>query len=309
MEVLKSIEREKGECLQERKLIATILREAYRDATEGPRGIAGDAKRRESLKADAREWILSMHADFRGYCRLLGIEPSKIRDRLLQELELVDPYIVVPRIDEPGYSKRSKYLERKVNQHDRQRQAKYEYAEAIQRKEERVAKEKVANRSKGHGLPKFVRRYVNCFLQLMEEERVWESKTQLYKEMASRLGIKPKSAGNWLKKGIRELDDPEVTAQWDRFVDSLPMKKKKLAGKTQAAGPMSELITPKKEYQELEQFVSKTQVARDRDGVEYWIRFLGIWRIGEPYSRQSRPIKKMIPFSIRWMFSVETYQR
>ena len=63
----------------EEKFLTAILTQAVEDAS-----YEGTTDYNIKFKVEATNWILSNHPEYQNYCRMIGLDPSTIRNKLLK---------------------------------------------------------------------------------------------------------------------------------------------------------------------------------------------------------------------------------
>ena len=63
----------------EENFITAILTQAVEDAS-----YEGTTDYNNKFKVEATNWILSNHPEYQNYCRMIGLDPSTIRNKLLK---------------------------------------------------------------------------------------------------------------------------------------------------------------------------------------------------------------------------------
>ena len=63
--------------------IVAIIAQAIQDTT-----YTGSVKGKIKFKMDAIDWIVSLHPEFVNYCKMVGLDPEPIRNKIIDNVDM-----------------------------------------------------------------------------------------------------------------------------------------------------------------------------------------------------------------------------
>ena len=69
--------------IAEENFIVAIIAQAIQDTT-----YTGEVKDKVKFKMDAIDWIVNLHPEFVNYCKMVGLDPEPIRNKIIENVDM-----------------------------------------------------------------------------------------------------------------------------------------------------------------------------------------------------------------------------